>query len=90
MILVTANATAGEADWLSLVRGSDQSGTLMRHAGLALALPIGLLTLAVILPAHCGRLVSAASGLQLLLAHSLPVAVAAIALAPITTRADSE
>ena len=62
----------------------------MRHAGLTSALPIGLLALVVILSAYCGGLVSATRCPQLLLPHSLPAAVAAIALAPITTRTDSE
>jgi hypothetical protein len=62
----------------------------MRHAGLASALPIGLLALAVILPVCRGGLVSAASCEQLLLAHSLPATVATIALAAVTIRTDSE
>ncbi len=62
----------------------------MRHAGLTSALPVGLLALAVIVPTCRGGLVSVARCPQLLLAHSLPAAVAAIALAPITTRTDSE
>ena len=62
----------------------------MRHARPTSALPIGLLALAVILSAFCGGLVSAARGPQLLLPYSLPAAVAAIALAAITARADSE
>ena len=62
----------------------------MRHTRLASALPIGLLALAVILSACCGGLVSAARCPQLLLPHSLPAALAAIALAAITARTDSE
>ena len=62
----------------------------MRHARLTLALPIGLLALVVILSAFCGGLVSTARRPQLLLPHSLPAAIAAIALASITTRTDSE
>ena len=62
----------------------------MRHAGLTSALPIGLLALAVILPACRGGLVSVARCPQLLLPYSLPAAVAAIALASITTRTDGE
>src|ERR1017187_3964980 len=75
---------------LSLVRGCDRSRTLMRHTGHALASPIGLLALAVMLPACRGGLVSAACCPQLLLPYALPAAVAAIALAPITTRTDGE
>src|SRR5450631_4258872 len=59
-ILLTANGTPGAAGRLSLVRRCDRSRTLMRHAGLALASPIGLLALAVMLPACRGGLVSAA------------------------------
>jgi hypothetical protein len=44
----------------------------------------------VIVPACCGGLVSAARCPLLLLPHSFPAAFAAIALAAITTRADSE
>ena len=62
----------------------------MRHEGLALALPVGLLALAVVLPARFGGLVSAAGSPQLLSPHSPPAVVAAIALAPITTRTDGE
>jgi hypothetical protein len=62
----------------------------MRHAGLTSALPIGLLALPVILPAGRGGLVSAARRPQLLLPYSRPAAVAAIALASITTGTDSE
>jgi hypothetical protein len=62
----------------------------MRHARLALALPVGLLTLAVVLPARLGGLVSAARCQQLLSPHSLPAVVAAIALAAVTTRTDSK
>src|SRR5688572_19524949 len=81
-ILVTANGTSGAAVRLSLLRGCDRSRTLMRHARLTSALPIGLLALAVILPACRGGLVSAARCPQLLLPYSLPAAVAAVALAP--------
>ena len=62
----------------------------MRHAGLALALPVGLLTLPVVLPARLGALVSAPRCQQLLSPHSLPAVVAAIALAAVTTRTDSK
>jgi hypothetical protein len=62
----------------------------MRHARLAAALPIGLLALAVIVPAYRGVLVSAARCPQLLLPHSPPATVTAIALTTITTRTDSE
>jgi hypothetical protein len=62
----------------------------MRHARLTLPLPIGLLTLAVILLACRRGLVSAARGSYLLLSHSLPATIAAIALAAITTRTDGE
>jgi len=62
----------------------------MRHARLTSALPIGLLALAVILLAYCRGLVSAARYPHLLLSHSLPATVTAIALAAITTRTDSE
>src|SRR5258706_3059735 len=89
-ILVTANAAGGHAPRLSLVRGCDRSRNLMRHARLTLALPIGLLALVVILSAFCRGLVSAARCPQLLLPHSLPAAIAAIALASITTRPESE
>jgi hypothetical protein len=62
----------------------------MRHTRPTSTLTIGLLALAVILSACCGGLVSAARCPQLLLPHSLPAAIAAIALASITTRTDSE
>jgi hypothetical protein len=62
----------------------------MRHARLTLPLPIGLLALAVVLLACHGGLVPAPRCPQLLLTHSLPADVAAIALASITTRTDSE
>ena len=62
----------------------------MRHARLTSAFAIGLLALVVIVPACRGGLVSAASCPQLLLPHSPPAVVAAIALAPITTCTDSE
>jgi hypothetical protein len=62
----------------------------MRHARLTSAFAIGLLSLAVIVSACRGGLISAARCPQLLLPHSPPAAVAAIALAPITTRTDSE
>ena len=62
----------------------------MRHLRPALALAIGSLTLAVILPAWLGGLVSAACRQQLLLPHSLPADLAAIALAVVTTRTDGE
>ena len=62
----------------------------MRHARLASAFAIGLLALVVIVPACRGGLVSAARCPQLLLPHSPPAAVAAIALAPITTCTESE
>jgi hypothetical protein len=87
---VTANGTSGEAGPLGLPRGCDRTGTLMRHTRATSALPIGLLAPAVILPACRGGLVSAARCPQLLLPHSLPAALAAIALAAITARTDSE
>jgi hypothetical protein len=62
----------------------------MRHVRPTSALSIGLLALAVILPACRGGLVPAAGCQQLLLPHVLPAAVATIALAPITARTDSE
>ena len=62
----------------------------MRHASLTSPLSIGLLALAVILLAYRRGLVSAARCPQLLLTHSLPATVAAITLAPITTRTDGE
>ena len=62
----------------------------MRHARLTSPLPIGLLALAVILLAYRGCLVSAARCPQLLLPHSLPATVAAIALAAVTTSTDGE
>ena len=62
----------------------------MRHTRLTSALPIGLLALAVILSACCGGLVSVARCPHLLLPHSLPAAITAIALASITTRTDGE
>jgi hypothetical protein len=49
-----------------------------------------LLALVVIMPACRGGLVSAASRTQLLLPHSLPAAVTAIALASIATRTHRE
>src|SRR5207248_4955376 len=87
-ILVTANDTSGEAGWSRLGRGGDQSRTLMRHAGLTSTSPVGLLTLAVIVPTCRRCLISAARCPQLLLAGSLPAAVTAIALASIATRTD--
>src|SRR5205823_5813245 len=89
-ILVTANGAPGESGRLSLGRGCDRSRTLMRHTRLASGLPIRLLASAVILPTCLGALVSAARCPQLLLSYSLPAAVAAIALASITTRTDSK
>ena len=62
----------------------------MRHARLTSTLPVGLLAMAVILLACCGGLIATARCPLLLLPHSLPAAVAAIALASITTRADRE
>ncbi len=62
----------------------------MRHARLTSSLPIGLLALAVILLAYRRGLVSTARCPHLLLSHSLPAAVTAIALAAITTRTDGE
>ena len=62
----------------------------MRHARLTTLLPIGLLAPAVILLAYRRGLVSAARCPHLLLLHSPPTAVTAIALAAITARADSE
>ena len=89
-ILVTANGTSGEAGRSGLTRGCDQTRTLMRHARPTSALPIGLLALAVLVLACRGGLVSAARCPQLLLPHSLPATLAAIALAAITARTDSE
>ena len=88
-ILVPANAASGQAGRLSLARGCDRSGTLMRHAR-PTCFAIGLLALVVIVPAGRGGLVSAARCPQLMLPHSPPAAVAAIALAPITSRTDGE
>jgi hypothetical protein len=62
----------------------------MRHARLTSPLPVGLLALAVILLTCRRGLVSASRCPQLLLPHSLPATVAAIALASITTRTDGE
>ena len=62
----------------------------MRHARPTSAFPIQLLALVVITPACRGGLVSAARCTPLLLPHSLPAAVTAIALAPVATRADRE
>jgi hypothetical protein len=62
----------------------------MRHARLTSPLPIGLLALAVISPAYRRCLVSTARCPQLLLPHSLPASVAAIALAAIATGTDTE
>ena len=62
----------------------------MRHARLAATLSMGLLALAMILPAYLRGLVSAARCPQLLLPHSLPTGLAAIALAAVTTRTDVE
>ena len=87
---MAANNTSGQAGRLSLARGCDQSWTLMRHARLTSTLPVGLLAMAVILLACCGGLIATARCPLLLLPHSLPAAVAAIALASITTRADTE
>ena len=89
-ILMPANAASGQAGRLSLARGCDRGRTLMRHARPTSAFAIGLLPLVVIVPACRGGLVSAARCPQLLLPHSPPAAVAAIALAPITTRTDGE
>ena len=89
-ILVPANAASGPAGRLSLARGCDRSRTLMRHARLTSAFAIGLLALVVIVPASRGGLVPAARCPQLLLPHSLPAGMAAIALASITTLTDSE
>src|SRR4051812_44567537 len=64
--------TAEEVGRLGRLRGSDQNRTLMRHARVAATLSMGLLALAMILPAGLGHLVSAARCPQLLLPHSLP------------------
>ena len=87
-ILVTANGErlAGRGR----LRGADQNRTLMRHARLASTLSMGLLALAMVLPAHLRGLVSAARCPQLLLPHSLPTGLAAIALAAVTTSTDSK
>jgi hypothetical protein len=58
----------------------------MRHARLALTLSMGLLALAMVLPACLRGLVSPARCPQLL----LPTGLAAIALAAVTTRTDSK
>jgi hypothetical protein len=75
---------------LRLARGCDRNGTLMRHATLTSPLPIGLLAPAVILLSCRRGLVSPPRCPHLLLAHSLPAAIAAIALAAVTTRTDVE
>ena len=89
-ILVTTNEAPGEAGWSSLARCCDLSGTLRRHARLTSPLPIRLLAPAVILLAYRRGLVSAARCRHLLLSHSLPATVTAIAPSAITTRTDSE
>jgi hypothetical protein len=58
----------------------------MRHARLTTPLPIGLLAPAVILLAYRRCLVSAGRRPHLLLSHSLPATVTAIALSAITPR----
>jgi hypothetical protein len=62
----------------------------MRHARMASPLPIGLLALAVIFLAYRGCLVSASRCPHLLLSHSLPATVTAIALAAIAARTNGE
>jgi hypothetical protein len=62
----------------------------MRHARMASPLPIGLLALVVIFLAYRRCLVSAARCPRLLLSHSLPAMVTAIALAAIAARTDGE
>jgi hypothetical protein len=62
----------------------------MRHTRLTSPLPIGLLAPAVILLAYRRCLVSAPRCPHLLLSHSLPATVTAIALAAITTRTKGE
>jgi hypothetical protein len=62
----------------------------MRHTRLTSPLPIGLLALAVILLAYRRCLVSAPRCPHLLLSHSLPATVTAIALAAITTHTNGE
>ena len=87
---MTANEALEAAGWLRLARGCDRNGTLMRHAALTSPLPIGLLAPAVILLACRRGLVSPPRCPYLLLAHSLPAAIAAIPLAAVTTRTDVE
>jgi hypothetical protein len=62
----------------------------MRHARLASTLSMRLLALAMIPPACIRGLVSPACCPQLLLPHSLPTGLAAIALAAVTTRTDTK
>jgi len=62
----------------------------MRHAGPASTLSIGLLALAMIQLACLRGLVSAARCQQLLLPHSLPTGLAAIALAAVTATTESK
>ena len=62
----------------------------MRHARMASPLPIRLLALTVILLAYRRCLVSASRCPHLLLPHSLPATVTAIALAAITARTNGE
>jgi len=62
----------------------------MRHTRMTSPLPIGLLSLSVILFAYRRGLVSAARCPHLLLSHSLPATVTAIALAAITSCTDGE
>jgi hypothetical protein len=83
-ILVTTNGTPSETGGSGRLRGRDRNWTLMRHAGPSLTLSIGLLALAMIQLACLRSLVSAARCQQLLLPHSLPAGLAAIALAAVT------
>jgi hypothetical protein len=62
------------------LREAGKNRILMRHTRPVLALAIGSFTLAVILPAWLGGLVSAAWRPQLLLPHSFPTPVATISL----------
>ena len=89
-ILVTTNGTSSETGGARRLRGSDRNGTLMRHAGPALPLSIGLLALAMIQLACLRGLVSAARCQQLLLPHSLSTGLAAIALAAVTATTEGE
>jgi hypothetical protein len=62
----------------------------MRHRGLASTSSIGLLPLAMMLLACFRSLISAARRPQLLLTHTLPTCLLAIALTAITTGTDGK